>query len=806
MNDLNLGPRSKRYKCAKVCGDTSGNYHPHGEQVIYPTLVRLAQPWNMRYPLVDGQGNFGSIDGDPPAAMRYTEARMTAPATEMMADLNLETVEFVANYDERLNEPTVLPAKLPNLLVNGTSGIAVGMATSIPPHNLREICDGIIHLIEHPDASVADLLKIIPGPDFPTGGMICGRAGIYEGYTNGRGTIQVRARVHSEQVKGGRSRLVVTEIPYNLSKNTIIERIARCVKTNRVGGIADVRDESDKEGMRVVIELRGGANEEVVLNQLFKHTPLQDTFSIINIALVGGRPMTLSLRDMLGLYIEHRKDVIRRRTLFLLRKARQRAHILEGLVLAVSNIDRIIELIKSSPNVEEARKRLMATPLALAEHATLRKLLPAPFVVEATGEGRRLTDVQANAILQMQLQRLTGLEIEKLATEYASLVEEINGYELLLSREDLILDIIREDTLELRDKYGDDRRTEIVGDAGELDIEDLIAEEHVVVTISHEGYIKRMPLSTYRRQGRGGKGIIGSDTKEGDFIEHLITAVTHDYLLFFTARGRVHWLKVYDIPQLSRTSKGRAVVNVLQLGSREKLAGFLTVRNFDERYVVMASRRGLVKKTPLGAFSHPKRGGIIAASVLDDDELIEVALTTGNDHIVLGTRDGYAIRFKETDVRAMGRTARGVHGIELREDDTVVDMVVADPTATLLTVCENGFGKRTELSEYRVQRRGGMGLINIRTTRRNGKVVALKGVRDSDELMMITAGGQIVRIGLTGIRTIGRATQGVRLISFKQGDHLVAVSRVAAQPTGNGDKPANPPPTPDAGAAEDAEQ
>lgn len=781
MNDLNLGPRSKRYKCAKVCGDTSGNYHPHGEQVIYPTLVRMAQPWSIRYPLVDGQGNFGSIDGDPPAAMRYTEARMTAAATELLGDINLDTVDYQPNYDERLNEPTVLPAKLPNLLVNGSSGIAVGMATSMPPHNLGEVCDAVIHLIEHPEATLGDLMKIIPGPDFPTGGLICGRRGIFDGYSKGRGTIQVRARVHSEQRKGNRSRLVVTEIPYNVSKTTIIERIVTCVKAARVAGISDVRDESDKDGMRLVIELKVGANEDVVLNQLFKHTPLQDTFSIINIALVGGRPLTLSLKEMLSLFIEHRKDVIRRRTLFLLRKARQRAHLLEGLVLAVSNIDKIIEMIKTSPDVHEARRRLMAQPLALMEHTTLRKLLPAQFVVEATGEGRRLTGVQANAILTMQLQRLTGLEIEKLAKEYGNIVEEIRGYELILADEGRVLDIIREDTLELKEKYGDKRRTQFVGEAGDMEIEDLIAEEDVVVTLSHEGYIKRMPLSRYRRQGRGGKGIIGADSKEGDFIEHLITAVTHDYLLFFTAKGRVHWLKVYDIPQLGRTSRGRAIVNVLQLGKDEKLAGFLAVRKFDERFVVMASRKGVVKKTPLVAFGHPKRGGIISARLDDDDVLIDVALTNGNDHVTLGTRNGYSIRFKETDVRAMGRTARGVRGIDLREGDRVVNMVVTDQTATLLTVCEHGHGKRTPVGEYRIQKRGGMGLINIRTTERNGKVVGLLGVRDEDDLMMITTGGQIVRIGIKGIRAIGRATQGVRVISLKAGDQLVSISRVARE-------------------------
>jgi DNA gyrase subunit A len=788
MNDLGLGPRSHYRKCAKIAGDTSGNYHPHGEQVIYPTLVRMAQPWAERYPLVDGQGNFGSIDGDPPAAMRYTEARMSALAVEMLEDLDKDTADFQPNYDETREEPTVLPGKVPNLLVNGSSGIAVGMATSIPPHNLVEICDAIIATIDKPDIPVKDLMKIVQGPDFPTGGLICGRQGIVDGYTTGRGAITVRARAHTETTRGGKTNIIITEIPYGTIKTRIIERIAECVKEGTIEGIADIRDESDREGMRLVIELKRGEDEQIVLNKLYRHSPLQSSFSIINIALDKGRPKTMDLKAILVAYKNHRIEVIRRRTVFLLKKARAREHILFGLLYAVANIDEVIEIIKSSPDVPTARDRLMkkAWQFRLTNLPGKKSDKANKLLLEATKDAVNLSGAQADAILGMRLQQLTGLEVEKLRDEWAEVREKIAEYESILHEERLVLNIIAEDLYEMKEKYGDARRTEITGEVGDFQIEDLIAEENCVVTISHEGYIKRMPLTSYRRQGRGGKGIIGSTAKEGDFIEHMFIASTHDYILFFTNIGHCYWQRVYDIPQMSRQSKGRAIINLLQMRSGEVIASFIPVREFDEkRSLVFATAHGTVKKTALSAFSHPRKGGIIAMGLAQGDTLIDVALSHPNDEIVLATRNGMAIRFKETDARSMGRTARGVRGVGLRKGDEVVGMTIVDKTATLLTVCENGHGKRTEFSEYRTQRRGGKGLINIRTTDRNGKVVAMMTVRDGDELMLITKQGQIVRIGVDAesIRPIGRATQGVRVIRLGEGDKLVAVARVARDET-----------------------
>ncbi len=779
MHDLHLGPRSKHRKCAKIAGDTSGNYHPHGEGVVYPTLVRMGQDWNMRYTLVDPQGNFGSIDGDPPAAMRYTEARMTAPATDMLEDIQYDTVDMQANYDDTRTEPTVLPAKFPNLLANGGQGIAVGMATSLPPHNLGEICDALVYVIEHPDAEIRDLMKIVKGPDFPTGGMICGRHGIYDGYTTGRGRLTLRAKLHTEQARGGKALIVVTEIPYQVLKSTIVERIAEAVKNGRIPDISNVEDHSDRNGMRIVVELKKGIEPELVVNQLYQYTPLQSTFSIINIALVNKAPRTLTLRDLLVNFLEHRKEVIRRRTIFLLRRARQRGHLLEGLILAVADIDEIIAIIKGSPDVPTARERLMAKKLRLTESATVRKLLPQSFVKTATENDQHLTAVQADHVLSMQLQRLTGLEIKKLAADYSALVEEIEGYELILADEKRLMDVIREDIAEIREKYADPRRTEVVGDIEEFEIEDLIAEEDVVVTISHEGYIKRIPLTAYRKQGRGGVGVIGSDAKEGDFIERLFVASTHDYILFFMNNGRMYWLKVYDIPSMARQSKGRAIINLLEMQKGESVCAVLAVREFDEsRYLLVATRLGQIKKTVLSAYGNPRRGGIQAVAMDEGDMVIDTAITRGTDEIILATHDGMAIRFSETDTRAMGRATGGVRGIGLREGDVVVDMAVVDPTATLLTVCEFGYGKRTDFSEYRVQNRGGTGLINIRTSERNGKVVGVKSIHDSDELMVITEGGMIVRIGINEMRTIGRATQGVRLINLREGDRVVAVAPV----------------------------
>jgi DNA gyrase subunit A len=789
MNDLRLGPRSKHLKSAKIVGDTSGNYHPHGDTVVYPTLARLGQEWNLRCPLIDPQGNFGSIDGDPPAAMRYTEARMTAVAAEMMEDLNLDTVDMQPNYDDRLTEPTVLPGKFPNLLVNGSQGIAVGMATSIPPHNLGEVCDGLIHLLGDPEATVEELMQFVKGPDFPTGGLICGRRGLIEGYTTGRGRIIVRARMHTEATRGGKTQIVITEIPFQVLKSTIVERIAEVVKDGRIPDIQDIQDHSDRTGMRIVLELKKGATPEVVVNQLYQYTPLQSTFSLIHIALVNRAPRTMSLKELMTGFLDHRKEVVRRRTGFLLRRARQRAHLLEGLILAVADIDGIIEVIKKSPDVPTAKQRLMARPLRLIEAAAVRKLLPKAFVTRAGGSDQTLTGVQADAILQMQLQRLTGLEVEKLAEDYGKLTEEIAEYEAILRDEAKLLAILRADLEDLKTKYADARRTEIVADAEDFDIEDLIADEDVVVTLTHAGYIKRTPLTTYRRQGRGGQGILGSDAKEGDFIEELFIASTHDYMLVFLDNGRMHWLKVYDIPSMARQSKGRAIMNLLQISEQERICAVVAVRQFDERFLVTATRKGQIKKTALAAYANPRRGGIVATGLDEGDVVIGVAITRGSDEVVLGTANGQAIRFKETDVRAMGRTAAGVRGVHLRDADEVVVMAIVDPQATLLTSCENGYGKRTSFEEYPLQGRGGYGVINIKTTERNGKVVAMKSIRDADELMLITQGGMIVRIGAADLRTIGRATQGVRLITLKEDDKLVGVARVVAEDNGQAGVP-----------------
>jgi DNA gyrase subunit A len=788
MNDLNLGPRSKHRKCAKIVGDTSGNYHPHGDQATYGTLVRMGQEWNMRYPLINPQGNFGSIDADPPAAMRYTEARMASPATDMLEDLKNDTVDFVPNYDETRTEPVVIPSKFPNLLVNGSSGIAVGMATNIPPHNITEICEALLLVIEDPNCGFKDIMKKLPGPDFPTGGIICGKKGIVDAYTTGKGHLTVRAKADIETTKKGRKQVVITEIPYMVVKTTIVSKIADCVREGVIKEINDVRDESDRHGLRIVVDMKKEAEAEVALNKLYRYTPLQSTFAIANIALVNNRPETLNIKQMLSCFLDHRKNVIRRRSRFLLKRCRNRAHILEGLILAISDIDEIIDIIKKSPDAPTAKLNIMKKPLRLTESATLMELLPKAFVKEKSGSDQFLTGPQADAILTMQLQRLTGLEIKKLAKDYAELIEQIEGYEAILASEQILLDIIREDIYEIKERYRDKRHTQISGKLEEFNIEDLIAEEEVVVTISHSGYVKRMPIDTYRKQGRGGRGIIGSDTKEGDFIEHLFTASTHDYLLVFTNRGKCYWLKVYDVPSMSRQSKGRNIVNLLNLGN-QTVASIINVSTFDEegeksslkRQLVMATRNGYIKKTRLNAYSHPRSSGVIAIKLDPNDALIGVAVTKGSDYVVLGTKNGMAIRFDEKQVRSMGRVSRGVKGIKLRLDDTVVDMVISRENTTLLTVCEKGYGKRTSVEEYRSQKRGGLGLINIKTTERNGKVVALKAVHDEDDLMMITANGIIIRTGLNQVRAIGRNTQGVRLIKIDSGDKLVAVEKIASE-------------------------
>ena len=800
MNDLNLGPRSQHRKCAKISGDTSGNYHPHGDSVIYPTLVRMAQPWSLRAPLIDGQGNFGSIDGDPPAAMRYTEARLAAPATEILADLTLDTVDFEPNFDETRKEPTVLPGKFPNLLVNGADGIAVGMATHIPPHNLGEMCDAIVLVLENPEATIEELMRIVPGPDFPTGGIICGRRGILDAYRTGRGTITIRAKTHIEETKSGKKMIVVDEIPYAILKGTITERIVSAVNDGQISDVSDVREESDRKNpVRLVIELKRDANEDVVLNQLFSFTPLQNNYGVINIALVDRRPQTLSLREMIAQYIRHRKIVIRRRTEFLLQRARQRAHLREGLILAIGDIDAIIELIRKSPDPATAKVRLMERPLRLTEHGTLRQLLPEAFVARCTQVDQHLSGPQADEILRMQLQRLTGLEMEKLAKEYVGLCEEIDGYDAILGNEQRIADIIREDLAELKEKYANPRRTVITEAAADFQMEELIPDEQVIVTVSHEGYVKRVPVDTYRSQGRGGKGIRGGGTREGDFLEHLFVVSTHDHLLVFTNRGRVYWLRVYAIPAMARTARGRSIANLLQMQPDEVHKAVLAVRAFEEKFVMFATANGVVKKTPLGAFSRPRASGIIALSLDPDDALVNVMLSEGSDEILLASRDGMAVRFNEKDVRAMGRTARGVKGMSLRETDQVVDMAVFSEGGSVLTLCENGYGKRTDIGEYRLTRRGSKGVINIKTTERNGKVVALKAVADDDELMLITTGGQAMRTDLSALREIGRATQGVRVIRLAEGDKLVAVAPIAKEEANGGDAE-------DAGEPVDADQ
>ncbi|GJM23755.1 MAG: DNA topoisomerase (ATP-hydrolyzing) [Phycisphaerae bacterium] len=784
MNDLNLGPRSAFRKCAKISGDTSGNYHPHGDQVIYPTMVRLGQPWNLSQVLIDKQGNWGSIDGDPPAAMRYTEARLHGAAMELLSDLEFETVDVEPNFDNTRTEPTVLPSKFPNLLVNGGSGIAVGMATNMAPHNVGEVCNAIIGVIDNPNITIAELLEIIPGPDFPTGGEICGRRGILDAFMHGKGQVMVRGKVDVEEGRGGKETIVISEVPYQVLRSSITERAAAAVKGGLIKDVATINDASDrKHEIRIEIELRKGANADVVINQLYQYTPLQSNFNISNVALVDRKPQSLTLRRMIDVYIRHRRDVIRRRTQFLLQRAKQKAHIHEALILAIGDIDGIIETIKKSPDSATAKERLMERPLSLTEGETLRNLLPASFV-ERFGDASNphyLTAVQAQAILVMQLQKLTGLEIEKLAGEYTKLVEQIADYEGILSDDALVLDIIREDLYEIRDKFGVPRRTTITEAVGDFSVEELIPDEQVVVTISHEGYIKRTDTDSYRKQGRGGRGVRGGNTKDGDFIEHLFVVNTHDYMLFFTNRGRVYWARVFDIPAGARTARGRSIANLVNMQDGEEHRAVLPVKEFEEKFVFFATAEGKVKKTALGAFSRPRSNGIIAIVLNPSDALIGVEMTDGDHEIVLASRGGMAVRFKEDDVRVMGRSAAGVRGMALGKDDCVVGMIAIRPGASVLTVCENGFGKRTNIDEYRLTKRGGKGVINIKVTDRNGQVVAMKAVNDKDELMFITQNGIMLRTDLDEVREIGRATQGVRLIKTNEDDKVVAVARIVPE-------------------------
>src|SRR5713101_3682939 len=766
MQTMGLSSTRGYRKCAKIVGEVMGNFHPHGDASIYDTLVRMAQDFNMRYPLVDGQGNFGSVDGDPPAAMRYTEARLQALADDMMADLDKETVDFVPNYDETTEEPTVLPAPFPNLLVNGSAGIAVGMATNVPPHNLREVIDGCVWIIENAHLKQDDetisraeklrqLIRLIPGPDFPTGGYTVGRAGAVQAFTTGRGSIMMRARSTTEtNKKGDRVSLVFTEIPYQVNKAKLIERIADLVREKTIEGISDLRDESDREGMRIVVELKRGEVPEVILNNLYKHTPLQLSFGIIMLAIVGGRPKVMTLLEMIESFVDFRQEVVRRRTEFELRKAEARYHVLEGLKIALDHVDAVIALIRGSKTVAEAREGLM-TQFALSQ-------------------------IQSQAILDMQLQRLTGLERQKILDELAELLKTIERLRTILASERLLMHIIVDELKAVREKYGDDRRTQIIdGESAELNIEDLIAEEDMAITVSNTGYIKRTEISTYRNQRRGGKGRIGMRTRDEDFVSHLFVASTHAYIMIFSDRGRAYWLKVHEIPDVGPGGKGKSIANLVSLEDGEKIAAMLAVKEFEEdRFVIMGSRQGVVKKTSLSAFSNPRVGGIIAMGVGQGDAVIAVQVTDGTGEVFIATRYGMAIRFEETDVRPMGRTAYGVRGITLRDDDYVVAMEVVKAGGTLLTVTERGFGKRTEIDEYRVQSRGGVGVINIATTTRNGLVVGVAYVQEGDELLVITQQGMILRMQTNDVRSIGRATQGVTLINIGEDDKVVSIARL----------------------------
>jgi DNA gyrase subunit A len=824
MNDLRLGPNAGRVKCAKICGDTSGNYHPHGEASVYPTLVRMAQEWNLRHVLIDKQGNFGSIAGLPPAAMRYTEARLSPVSAEMLTDLDHETVDMIPNYDGRHLEPTVLPSRFPNLLVNGSDGIAVGMATDIPPHNLREVCDAAVMLIDDPRADVRDLMEVLPGPDFPTGGIICGRQGIADAYATGRGRITLRARADVVE-EGSRPQIVIREVPFQQTRIRLAEAMGELVKDERIKGIADIKDESSQrtgEPVRIVVYLKRDADPHFVLNQLYSLSPLQKTVSIILLALVDGRPKYLSIKEMIEQYLRHRIHVIRRRTEFLMREAKKRGHVLEGQLIAISSLDEVIRICREAPSRDEAKRSLQGLPVSAAVLG--RALGETHFAALQREIGVQaeyhLTEAQAEAVVRMQLGQLARLQRDEILKEYNDLREKIVGYERLLSGEANVLAVVRADLLEMKAKYGDDRRTEITGEVGRVNLEDLIEEEDQAVTISHNGYIKRLPLNTYRAQHRGGRGVSGGASREDDFVEHFFVASTHAYLLCFTNTGRVYWLKVYDIPQGSRTAAGRSIANVLSLAAEEKITSVIPVRRFEgERCLIMATRRGVVKKTPLEDYSRPRAGGIIGINLDEGDVLIDVALTQPGDEVVLCTRRGMAIRFDEADARAMGRNTRGVKGIALQDDDAVVGMVVADEAGYLLTVCENGFGKRTpfgpntqgaeaesngdeaEAAEepaaegeageeapptgsqmrYRKQRRGGKGIRDIRTSERNGPVVGVAAVRDTDDIMFITTGGMVNRTHVREIRITGRNAQGVRVMDLREGDKVASMAKVAQE-------------------------
>jgi len=757
MHELGMAYNKPYKKSARIVGEVLGKYHPHGDSAVYDTMVRMVQDFSLRYPLVDGQGNFGSVDGDSPAAMRYTEVRLRRISEEMLRDLDKNTVDFVPNFDDSLQEPTVLPSYLPNLLVNGASGIAVGMATNIPPHNLTEVIDGLIALIKKPDIKIEKLMKYVTAPDFPTGGIIYGYEGVKSAYTTGRGRIIVRARANIETLKNNRENIVITELPYQVNKANLIEKIAELVRAGKINDISNIRDESDRDGLRVVIELKRDAQPAVVLNQLFKHTQMQTTFGVIMLALVKGIPKVLTLKEMMEHFIEHRMDVLVRRTKYELDAAEKRAHILEGYIIALDNIDAVIQTIKKSKDVETAKNNL------------IRKF--------------KLSEVQAKAILDMRLQRLTGLERKKIEDEYKETIKLIEKLKGILSNEDKRYLIIKEELLEIKKRYGDERRTEIIYSYEDFSLEDIIAEEDVVVTISHKGFIKRFPVSGYRKQGRGGRGVTGAGTKDDDFIEHMFIASTHQYILFFTDKGKVYWLKVHEIPESGRAARGRSILNLLQKEKNENITAFVAVKEFsDDKYLVMATEKGTVKKTVLSAYGNVRKGGINAINLVKGDNLIEVKMTDGTNDLVLGTRNGFAIRFNEKDVRNMGRTATGVRGVKLGKGDVVVGLLVIKRQGTsILVVTEKGYGKRSDINAYRITHRGGKGVITVKTTPKVGKMISLMEVVDKDELVIITNKGMVIRQAVRNIRVMGRNTQGVRVINLKAGDMIADIAKVITE-------------------------
>lgn len=756
MHELGVAFNKPYKKSARIVGEVLGKYHPHGDSAVYDTMVRMVQDFSLRYPLVDGQGNFGSIDGDSPAAMRYTEARMARIAETMLRDLDKNTVHFVRNFDESLQEPTVLPSYLPNLLVNGASGIAVGMATNIPPHNLNEVVDGLVYQIDKPNCKTEDLIKFVKAPDFPTGGIIYGYEGVREAYLTGRGRIVVRAKANIEVQKNDRENIIITEIPYQVNKANLIEKIADLVREGKINDISNIRDESDRDGLRIVIELKKTGQPAVILNQLFKHTQMQVTFGVIMLALVNGQPKVLNLQEMMQHFLDHRMDVLVKRTTFDLDAAEKRAHILEGYIIALDNIDEVIETIKKSRDVNTAQANLM------------KKF--------------KLSAVQAKAILDMRLQRLTGLERKKIEDEYKETIKLIEKLKSILSDEKKRKNIIKEELIELKEKYGDERRTEIVHDYKEFDIEDIIAEEDVVVTISHGGFIKRFPVSGYRKQSRGGKGVTGAGTKDEDFIEHMFIASTHHYIMFFTDKGKCYWLKVHEIPEGGRASRGRSILNLVEKDKSELITAFISVKEFtDDKYLLMYTENGTVKKTVLSAYSNVRKGGIQAINLSKEDRLIEVRVTDGTQDIIIGTHNGMAIRFNENDVRNMGRTATGVRGIKLGKGDKVIGGISVKHATTLLVATDKGFGKRSDLNDYRITKRGGKGIITVKTGEKNGKMISIMQVNDNDELVIMTVKGMIIRQGVNNIRVMGRNTQGVRLIRLNEGDQIADIARVVSE-------------------------